>query len=360
MRDQADDDQHADRDPHQPDERQARDPRLERADLVAQSPRGGLVGVGPAVLATLEEQGDQHRRPDDRGDEERALGVPRDAVLQDAECDRRRRHRRQMPEPTDDQRSQCLHQCDDAERLADRHADDPGPQEQREEREPGGDGPHERGQPGDGDAEHLRPFALLGRTADRRTEASAPEEEGDGDHGDRCHDQGDQVVRREDERADRQLPVERRWNSLRRDGLAPHAWHEQGEHGEELGDADRRDGQNESRCLGESSDERELDDGTECDRRRDADAEAGRYGQAGEQDQADGERRRDEAEVGLGEVDDPVGSVDQRHAHRQQRREESEDHASDPRTHRHAEPDELYGDQCDGRREWTDDSPVAI
>ena len=83
-------------------------------------------------------------------------------------------------------------------------------------------------------------------------------------------------------------------------------------------------------------------------------------GEAGEEDQADGERGRDEPEVGLGEVDDPVGAVDERHAHRQQRGEEAEDDAADPRAHRHAEPDELDGDQCDGRRERTDVSHLAI
>ena len=90
-----------------------------------------------------------------------------------------------------------------------------------------------------------------------------------------------------------------------------------------------------------------------------ADAEAEQVGESGEEDQADGERGRYEPEIGLGEVDDPVGAVDERHAHRQQRRQEAEHDATHPRAHRHAEPDELNGHQCDGRRERTHVSPVS-
>ncbi len=81
------------------------------------------------------------------------------------------------------------------------------------------------------------------------------EEQRHGDHRDRGDDQGDQVVGVEDERADRQLPVERRRDALRGGALAPHPRHEQGQHGEELGDPDRGDGEDEPRRLGESSDE---------------------------------------------------------------------------------------------------------
>ena len=80
-------DEYADADAHQTDERQASHPRRERTDLVTEPPRRGFVGVGPAVLATLQQQCDEHRGPDDRRDEERAAGVPGDAVFEDAEGD---------------------------------------------------------------------------------------------------------------------------------------------------------------------------------------------------------------------------------------------------------------------------------
>ncbi len=104
----------------------------------------------------------------------------------------------------------------------------------------------------------------------------------------------------------------------------------------------------------------ELDDRPECDRGDQADAEPEQVGEPGEDDQADGERGRHEPEVGLGEVDDPVGAVDERHAHRQQRGEEAEHDAAHPRARWHAEPDELDGHQCDGGREWAHVSRPAI
>ncbi len=64
--------EHADADAHQADERQPSDPRRERTDLVAEPPRRGFVGVGPAVLTALQQERDQHGGADDRRDEERA------------------------------------------------------------------------------------------------------------------------------------------------------------------------------------------------------------------------------------------------------------------------------------------------
>ena len=243
--DESGEDQDAHADAHQADERQPSDPRRERTDLVTESPRRGFVGVGPAVLAALEQECDEHGGTDDRRDEERAAGIPGDAVLEDAERDGGGRHRRQVSEAPDDECGEGLHERDDAERRTDRHAGDAGAEEQGEERQSGGDRPHERRQPGDRDAEHLRPLALLGSTTHGGPEPGLAEEQGDGDHRDRGHDQSDQVVGVEDERPDRQLPVERRGDALRGGALAPHARHEQGQHGEQLGDPDRGDGEDE-------------------------------------------------------------------------------------------------------------------
>ena len=126
--------------------------------------------------------------------------------------------------------------------------------------------------------------------------------------------------------------------------------HEQREDHQQLGDADRGDGEHEARRLGEASDERQLDDRAECDGRNEADTEAEQVGEPGEHDQPDRQRCRDESEVGLGEVDHPVGAVHQRHAHREQRGEEAEDDAAYPGARRHSEEDQLHCDEAERRQ----------
>ena len=257
-----------------------------------------------------------------------------------------------MPETTDDERGEGLNECGEAERGAERHPEDAGAQEQREERQAGCDRPHERRQPGDRDAEHQCPLAALGGASNRRADPRRPEEHGDADHGERCDDQRDEVVGRQDERPDRDLPVDRWRNSLRGSALvSPHPRHEQRERGEQLRDADRGHGENESRCLGESTDERQLDDRSERDGRNEADTEAEQVRQPREHDEPDGERRRDEPEIGLGEVDHPVGAIDERHADGEERDEQPEHDAADPGAGGHAEEDELHGHEPNRRRE---------
>ena len=65
---------------------------------------------------------------------------------------------------------------------------------------------------------------------------------------------------------------------------------------------------------------------------------------APEHDEADGEGDGRRAEVGLGEVDDTVGAVDERQADGQQRGQHPEHDAAQPEAERHAEEDELDGE----------------
>ncbi len=147
---------------HEPHERKAGDPRLEWTDLIGEAPSGCLVSIGPAVLATLEEQCDEDRGADDRHHQQRRAGVPCNAVLENAERHRGGGHCRQMPETTDDERREGLNESSEAERGTERHAEDSRAQEQREERQAGRNRPDERRQPGDRDAEHQCPLAAFG------------------------------------------------------------------------------------------------------------------------------------------------------------------------------------------------------
>jgi hypothetical protein len=131
----------------------------------------------------------------------------------------------------------------------------------------GGDRPDQRRQPGDGDPEHECPLATFRRTSDSGADPCRAEEDRNADHGDGGNDQRNEVVGRQDERSDGDLPVEGRGNALGSCALvAPHPWHQQGQCGEQLGDADRGDGQDETRRLGEPSDEGQFDDRAERDR----------------------------------------------------------------------------------------------
>ncbi len=162
----------------------------------------------------------------------------------------------------------------------------------------------------------------------------------------------DEVVGRQDERPDRDLPVHRRGNSLRGGALvSPHPRHEQRERGEQLRDADRGHGENESRRLGESTHECQLDDRSERHCRNETDTESEQVRQPREHDESDGERRRDESEIGLGEVDHPVGAVDERHADGEECDEQPEHDTADPGAGGHAEEDELHGHEPSRRRE---------
>ncbi len=113
--------------------------------------------------------------------------------------------------------------------------------------------------------------------------------------------------------------------------------HEQRECGQELRDADGRDGQHETRRAAEPVDERPLDDEAEEDRADEAEEEGDRIGEPGHPvrcaarrvpgEQQDREDRRHRAEVALREVDDAVRAVDQREADGEQRGERSDQRA---------------------------------
>ena len=294
-------------------------------------------------------QRDQDERTDDRHHEQRTAGVPGHAVLEHAERHRSRGDRREVAEPPDHERRECLDEGGQAERGTEGNAEDPGTEEQRQEGQPGGDRPHERGQPGDGDAQHQCPLAAFGRTADRGSDAGGAEEHRHPDHRQRSHHERDQIVGGEDERADGDLPVDRRRDAFDA-ALSSHI------RGTSSAKAASnwvmpivRDREDETRRSRETADEGELDDGAQCDGRREPHTETEQVRQAGEHDQADCERRGHEAEVGLGEVDHPVGPVDERHADRQQGDQQAENDTADPGPGGQPEEHELDRDETQRR-----------
>ena len=72
----------------------------------------------------------------------------------------------------------------------------------------------------------------------------------------------------------------------------------------------------------EAADDDQLDERTAHDRYREADEEAEEVVEPGDGDKHHAQESGDVAEVGLAEVQNPIGSIDQRHADRDQRRQE--------------------------------------
>ena len=209
------------------------------------------------------------------------------------------------------------------ERAPDREVDDAGPQEDRDEREHRRDHPHRRLHAADRDAERGRPVGAFGRGPDRDADARVAHEQRERDQDDRDDDEDHQVVVVEEDAADVHLDVERRVERRPVEVLEPEpARHEQRERGEQLRDADRRDGEDEPRRAEEPVDDRPLDDEAEEDRADQAEDEGDRVGEPRHPvgraalgilgEQQDREDRGHRAEVALREVDDAIGAVDER------------------------------------------------
>ena len=192
----------------------------------------GRVVVAAQRAGALRHHRHEHRAGHDRVGEERRLGVPGDARLEQRQRDRRTRDGGQPFEPTDHQRGERHQQRRQAGRVAERHTGDAAAQEQREEGQRAGDGPHDGVQPRDRDAEHRRPIAALGAGANGGAQAAAIQEPGDERDGERPDDERDEVVGVEDVAAGlglpelplprrRELPVDRRRRAARWRGSSP-------------------------------------------------------------------------------------------------------------------------------------------
>ena len=134
----------------------------------------------------------------------------------------------------------------------------------------------------------------------------------------------------EDVAVEVEAEVERHRQLLRREIGAEPERDGHGEASEQLRQADGDDHQDQARRLREPADDRELDERAEHDRRRpSASGTAIQKSQHRHGDERDGEARGHRAEVGLGEVDDLVGPVDEREAERRERGERTDDDAVD-------------------------------
>ena len=108
-------------------------------------------------------------------------------------------------------------------------------------------------------------FGALGARPHGKPDAAAGQEPGHRADRQRRDDDRDQVVRVQDERADRELPVERRRDPLARQVAAPPARHQQAEHDHQLRDAEGGDGEHQSGRVPEPTDDPHLDHHAEHD-----------------------------------------------------------------------------------------------
>ena len=331
-----------------------------RAHFLRTPPRAGGIVVAAVAAGALHEQHDEHDRRHDRVGRSRRVGVEPHAGLQQAQRDRGHGNRRQPFEPGDDEGSERLQQRRQPSCIANRHADDPTAQEQGDERHCRGDRPHQRVQPAHRNAEHCRPITSLGAGPNRHAVAAAGEEPGDADHHQRCHDQGDEVVGVEDDLTEGQLPPDRWGDAFTRQVAAPPPRDQDADHDQQLGDAQRGHGDHQPGRVSEPADQGELDDHTSDDRQHQPGGQPEQVRPAPEDDERGSERGRHGTELGLREVDHPIGSVDQRHADRHDCVEAAERQPVQPQPQRQPEEDQLDTDDRGDGRERDDASGVDV
>jgi hypothetical protein len=255
--------------------------------------------------------------------------VPGDPVVEEPDRDAGAGDDEQVRESPDHQRGHRIEQLGQVERATDRRTENPGAEKERDERQRRGQRPHHGAQASDRNAEHVRPLAAFRRGANRRTSPRPVEEQRHEPHHDRRHHQGDEVVGEQASRADVPFPRQQLRQPFRGGVTPPPAGHEDAEHDEQLIDAEGCHGEHEARRVAESTDEDELDHCAQHDRDRESDDEPNRVSPSPEDDECHRKRRGHRAQVGLGEVQDAVGSIDQREPDREHRRQQAEHDAPD-------------------------------
>jgi hypothetical protein len=275
--------------------------------------------------------------------------IPGDAQLEDTEGDGARGHRRQVGEPPQEQRHQRPQQHAEPQLRPRREAEDAPPQEDGDEGQGGGPGPHHGLEAVDGDAEQRCPVGAVGAGPDGNPGVTGPQQPRDQHHDHGGDEQGQEVVGIEHHPPHLGGGVEGRGDAVGDQPAVPQLGEEEGHGHEGLAQPDGGDGDEQPGGAEEPADDDPLGGAAEDDRRdqpRDG-GHAPRHADLVEQQV--GQHRRCEPEVGLREVDDPVRSVDQRHAEGQQGGEAADDHPTHHDPGRRREQD-LLGQQQEGSR----------
>jgi hypothetical protein len=338
-----------------------------RPHLLRGLPRRRVGLVDPGGAAPLHEQrGDDDER-EHRVEQARAVRIggrreeppvpPAHTDLQHAERHRARCDPGHVVQATEHQRGERPEQDPVAQDAAERQAEDAGAEERRHEGEERGDRPDEGLQPLHGHAEQRRPVCALRAGTHGDASTGPAQEHHDRQQRERHDDDREQGVRVEHDRLDREVEVERRIDARPQDGrVPPSRQHERGER-KQLRQPDGGHREDQAGRAEEAADDHQLDDRTEHGRRHDADAEREEVVEPAERDEQVDERDGQHTEVGLGEVQDPVRPVDQRHPDGDERGEAADDdaahHDACGRREEHLldrDQDQGGGDRTDRRR----------
>ena len=131
-------------------------------------------------------------------------------------------------------------------------------------------------------------------------------------------------------------------DALGRGVAPPQAWRDDRQCDEQVGDADRGDGEHEARRPAEAADDGDLDDDTEQQREQQTADSPTQYDHPQKTIRPTEKATGRAAEVGLGEVDDPVGAVDEGEPDGEERGEHAEHDAAQPQPEGHPEEHELH------------------
>ena len=305
----------------EPEHRAHKADRRHPADRERQRP-GSLDG-GPGALLLgapdplpLQQQGRQDDEEQDELDEPGLLVVPQEQLLDDADPDPGDHRPRERLHPREHRAGQGDQQQRGAEAVARREVLRRLLQDRDEGGEHAGEAPGEGAHPGREDARHPGCFRVRRRGADAAAEAGELEEEADGDHDDRRQDEHAGVGGGDDQGAEAEV---RQPDRLRVGGAgAGLAVDGEREQHEELADTEGRDDGHDCRGLAEAADDGSL--GERGGPRRDGEGQQERepVGDVPLDDLDAEERRREGADLAVGEVDDAVRAVDQHQAHREE------------------------------------------
>ena len=317
-------------------------------DVVGRPPRGGVGEVDAADLAPPDHHGDEHDQAEHGVDEGDGV-VPPDCGLEHAEGNRGRRDRGQVRQAAEQEGDERPQQDAETECGGGGEVEDAAAQEHGRERQRPGDRPHEGLEARHRHAQQCGPVGAVGAGPDRRAGVAVAEEDGDRHDDDRRHHEPEQVVGVERDRADLAGGVERRSDAPGHQVEVPEAGEQNGGADQHLAEADGGDGDQQARRVREPPDDNALGRRPEHQRSQQTDDERHHVGQPRLVDEEERQDRGRQPQVGLGEVDDPVGPVDQRHAQREQGREPADDEPADHDARRGREQDLLRRHDGDGR-----------
>jgi hypothetical protein len=276
--------------------------------------------VGSPLGALAHGQGHEDHAEEHDGGDRLERHVPGDELVEQAEADTGDEGQFEVLHAGDDRRGQRRQQQRRARGHVEGEALVGGGEHGGGGGHEAGDGPHQRGERVDGDADEAAALLVLGDAPHGHAGVGAHEEPAEGAEHDGHAGEEQQVVAVDDdgeERADLQARQRRLEGGHQRRGVEQRG-HEHLETAEHLRQADGGDGQHQARRVGEAADDEPLDEHTHEDADEQRHGDGHEPGNVAARVQGDADGGGEPAGGAVGEVDDARAAVDEHEADAQQ------------------------------------------